>query len=269
MQTSGPRFPQTTPHLLSRRGHIVTRPTVLDVFAGVGGLRLGFEQAGFDVIASIEIDPVHAATHAFNFPQCRTLCADATKVSGTDISRGLSAPIDVIVGGAPCQGFSMIGKRALDDPRNQLIKHFLRLVVELKPSVFVLENVRGLTVGKHRQLLDELTSEFQAEGYSVTLPWQVLNARHFGVPQDRQRLFLLGAKGGSIPRYPMPDILAPPTTCRDALQDLPDAEDYDELISTDTVPVPARRHRSRIRPGRPRRRRNRPGRSPSQEPRRC
>lgn len=214
----------------------MTRPTVLDVFAGVGGLGLGFEQAGFDVTAAVEVDPVHAATHAFNFPHCRTLCADATEISGTDIRRRLSAPIDVIVGGAPCQGFSMIGKRALDDPRNQLIKHFLRLVVELKPAVFVLENVRGLTIGKHRQLLEELTTEFQGAGYSVTLPWHVLNARHYGVPQDRQRLFLLGAKG-MRPAYPTAKILSPPTTCRDALQDLPDAEQYDELVSSDTVSV--------------------------------
>ena len=213
------------------------RPTVLDVFAGVGGLGLGFEQAGFDVVAAIEIDPVHAATHAFNFPRCRTLCADATETRGTDIRRELSTPIDVVVGGAPCQGFSMIGKRALDDPRNHLVKHFPRLVVELEPSVFVLENVRGLTVGKHRQLLDELTAEFRAAGYSVTLPWQVLNACHYGVPQDRQRLFLLGAKGIATPRYPPPEILSPPPTCHDALHDLPDAEDFDELTSTDSVSI--------------------------------
>ena len=213
------------------------RPAVLDVFAGVGGLSLGFEQAGFDVAAAIEIDPVHAATHEYNFPQCRMHCADATEISGAAIRRELSGPIDVIVGGAPCQGFSMIGKRALDDPRNQLIKHFLRLVVELEPSVFVLENVRGLTVGKHRQLLDELTVEFEAAGYSVTLPWQVLNARHFGVPQDRQRLFLMGAKGTIAPRYPITEILVPTPTCQDALNDLPDAEQYDELISSDSVCV--------------------------------
>ncbi len=213
------------------------RPTVLDVFAGVGGLSLGFEQAGFDVAAAIEIDPVHAATHEFNFPMCWMHCADATKISGAAISRELSAPIDVVVGGAPCQGFSMIGKRALDDPRNQLVKHFLRLVVELQPSVFVLENVRGLTVGKHRQLLDELAVEFEAAGYSVTLPWQVLNARHFGVPQDRQRLFLMGAKGAAVPRYPIAEILVPTPTCQDALDDLPDAEQFNELNSSDSVPI--------------------------------
>ena len=131
----------------------------------------------------------------------------------------------------------MIGKRALDDPRNQLVRHFLRLVIELEPSVFVLENVRGLTVGKHRQLLDEVTTEFRRAGYSVTLPWQVLNARDYGVPQDRQRLFLLGAKGVRTPRYPLLEILRPPPTCRDALDDLPNAEDFDELASADSVRV--------------------------------
>ena len=215
----------------------MTRPTVVDIFAGVGGLGLGFEQAGFDVAAAVEIDPVHAATHAFNFPNCRTLCGDATRVRGEEIRRELSTPIDVVVGGAPCQGFSMIGKRALDDPRNQLVRHFLRLVIELNPSVFVLENVRGLTVGKHRQLLDEVTTEFRRAGYSVTLPWQVLNARDYGAPQDRQRLFLLGAKGVPTPQYPLLEILRPAPTCRDALDDLPNAEDFDELASADSVRV--------------------------------
>ena len=215
----------------------MSRPGVLDVFAGVGGLALGFEQAGFDVVAALEVDPVHAATHAFNFPQCRTLCADATRMCGADIRQQVARPIDVVVGGAPCQGFSMIGKRALDDPRNQLVKHFVRLVVELEPSVFVLENVRGLTLGKHRQLLEEVTAEFEAAGYAVAIPWQVLNARDYGVPQDRQRLFLLGAKGGTTPIYPAPAILSPGPTCRDALDDLPNAEDFDELMEADSVDV--------------------------------
>ena len=218
----------------------MTRPTVVDVFAGVGGLGLGFEQAGFDVVAAIEIDPVHAATHAFNFPACQTLCTDARTIRGSEIHQHLSRPVDVVVGGAPCQGFSMIGKRALDDPRNELVRHFLRLVVELEPTVFVLENVRGLTVGRHRQLLDELTVEFQNADYSVTLPWQVLNARDYGVPQDRQRLFLLGAKGVAHARYPAPTILSEPPTCREALDDLPNAEDFQELAATDTVALTTR-----------------------------
>ena len=217
----------------------MTRPVVLDVIAGVGGLALGFEQAGFDVVGALEVDPIHAATHSFNFPRCRTLCDDVTVVQGVDIRRCLPVPIDFVVGGAPSQGFSMIGQRALDDPRNQLVKHFRRLVVELEPSVFVLENVRGLTFGKHRQLLDEATEEFQAAGYSVALPWHVLNARDYGVPQDRQRLFLMGAKGLPAPRYPAPETVSPPPTCRDALDDLPDAERFQELTDSDSVRVPA------------------------------
>ena len=101
----------------------------------------------------------------------------------------------------------------------------------------MLENVRGLTVGRHRQLLDEVTVEVQSAGYDVSLPWQVLNARDYGVPQDRQRLFLLGAKGVPAPRYPLPAILTPSPTCEDALDDLPNADDFDELISSDTVRV--------------------------------
>ncbi len=210
----------------------------MDVFAGAGGLSLGFEQAGFDIVAAVELDPIHAATHAFNFPRCaKSLCADATALRGVDIVRDLPGGVDVVVGGAPCQGFSMIGKRALDDPRNELIRHFLRLVIELRPAVFVLENVRGLTVGKHRQLLDEVMAECQDAGYSVALPWQVLNARDYGVPQDRRRLFLLGARDVAVPRYPLPEVLSQPPTCTDALDDLPNAEAFDDLIYSDAVRV--------------------------------
>ncbi len=85
---------------------------------------------------------------------------------------------DVVVDGAPCQGFSLIGQRALDDPRNKLVKHFFRIVVEVRPSVFVLENVKGLTLGKHRAFLDEIVKEAASAGYDVMLPWQVLNARY-------------------------------------------------------------------------------------------
>ena len=214
----------------------MSRPTVLDLFAGVGGLGLGFEQAGFDVVGAVELDPVHAATHLYNFPECAVLCGDATKLGGRDVRDRVAHPIDVVVGGAPCQGFSLIGQRALDDPRNQLVRHFLRLVGELRPAVFVLENVKGLTVGRHRKFLDEVVAQAESAGYHVTLPWQILNARDFGVPQDRQRVFLLGAREDiPPPRYPDLDVLAHAPTCDDALGDLPDAEGFDELIHQDAT----------------------------------
>ena len=100
------------------------RPIGIDLFAGCGGLSLGFEQAGFDIAAAVEIDPIHAAVHEYNFPYSKTICADIKNISGQDIrdmAKIGKRDVDIVFGGAPCQGFSMIGKRALDDPRNQLI----------------------------------------------------------------------------------------------------------------------------------------------------
>lgn len=106
------------------------RPIGIDLFAGAGDLSLGFEQAGFDLAAAVEIDPIHAAVHEFNFPRCKTICRSVTDLSGAEIREQAGIgdrEVDVVFGGAPCQGFSMIGKRALDDPRNALVHHFVRL----------------------------------------------------------------------------------------------------------------------------------------------
>jgi len=203
-------------------------------------LSLGFEQAGFDVLAAVEIDPIHAAVHKFNFPNCAVLPESVTNISGKRIREvaGLGRRrVDVVFGGPPCQGFSLIGKRVMDDPRNHLVRHFVRLAKELDASYFVFENVKGLTVGKHRQFLDELIQEFEDAGYAVRLPWRVLNAASFGVPQQRERLFLLGAKKGMrIPDYPESLFGAGEyRTCREALEDLPDAEEFEELRHGDEV----------------------------------
>ncbi len=216
----------------------VSRAVGIDLFAGAGGLSLGFEQAGFDVAAAVEIDPIHAAVHEFNFPQCATLCRSVTEVTGAQIrampSIG-SRDIDVVFGGAPCQGFSMIGKRALDDPRNTLVHHFVRLVVELGAKYFVFENVKGLTVGRHKQFLDELMSSFRAHGYDVLDPYRVLNAADYGVPQSRQRLFLMGCKKGlALPGYPPPSARA---TVADAIGDLPNVDTIAALAQGDVVRV--------------------------------
>lgn len=163
---------------------------------------MGFEQAGFNIAAAIEIDPIHCAAHKFNFPQTVVIPRSVAELSGDDIRRiaGLEArDIDCVFGGPPCQGFSMIGQRALNDPRNSLVMDFVRLVAELDAKTFVFENVKGLTVGKQREFLDELVEAFAAKGYQVRLPWRVLDAASYGVPQHRQRLILFGAKkGGGI-----------------------------------------------------------------------
>ena len=206
----------------------------IDLFAGAGGLSLGFEQAGFDVAAAVDIDPVHCAVHEYNFPRCATLCRSVAELKASEL-RALSPiqgrEIAVVFGGAPCQGFSTIGKRALDDPRNALVRHFVRLVRELQPAYFVFENVRGLTIGAHRRFLDDMITAF-APDYEVVLPYRVLNAADFGVPQDRRRLFLLGAKSGRrLPRYPEPSVQR--VTVDEAIKDLPDADRFEELLSSD------------------------------------
>ncbi len=215
------------------------RPIAIDLFAGCGGLSLGFEQSGFDVVAAVEIDPIHAAVHEYNFPNCKTICADIKNIDGNDIRQlaGIgNRDVDVVVGGAPCQGFSMIGKRALDDPRNQLISHYLRIVKDIRPKYCVLENVKGLTVGKHAQFLAELISELKKIHYKVLLPYQVLNAADFGVPQNRERLFLIAARDDqALANYPT--ALERRVTIEDAISDLPDADRYDCLLSDDSVSV--------------------------------
>lgn len=226
----------------------MARPIGIDLFAGAGGLSLGFEQAGFDVAAAVEIDPVHAAIHEFNFPRCKVIPQSVRDLTGKrirELAKIGKAKVDVVFGGAPCQGFSMIGQRAMDDPRNSLVKDFVRIVHELDADFFVFENVKGLTLGKHRKFLEELIAAFGKVGYEVRKDWQVLNAYNYGVPQDRQRLFLLGAKKGlKVPEYPAPITSKPgkqngglpsAPTCRDALGDLPDAEQFKRLLDSDEV----------------------------------
>ena len=215
----------------------MTRPIAVDLFAGAGGLSLGFEQAGFDIMASVEIDPIHCSAHKYNFPMCKTICRSVVDVTGEyvrEVSGIGEKEIDVVIGGAPCQGFSLIGKRALDDDRNKLVYHYVRLVLELKPKYFIFENVKGLTVGKHKQFLVEIMDAFKDGGYDVVSDYKVLNAADYGVPQDRRRLFLMGGrKGIALPSYPEP--LSIRTTVGDAIGDIPDAEKYPELWGRDWV----------------------------------
>ncbi len=225
------------------------RPLGIDLFAGAGGMSLGFEQAGFDVAAAVEIDPIHCAAHKFNFPNCAVVAQSVVKLPAAElrrIARIGNRRIAVVFGGPPCQGFSLIGRRCLDDARNRLVLEFVRLVAELDADSFVFENVKGLTLGPQRAFLNELTEAFARVGYSVSAPLQVLNAASFNVPQNRERLIVLGAKKSlAPPRYPEPVTsprgksgnggLVPAPTCKDALGDLPNAEDYDYLLEQDEV----------------------------------
>ncbi|ASD24183.1 DNA (cytosine-5-)-methyltransferase (plasmid) [Cryobacterium sp. LW097] len=232
----------------------VRRPLAVDLFAGAGGLSLGLEQAGYEIAAAVEYDPIHAAVHEFNFPQGKTFCADVSKISGAQIreeSEIGDREIHLVAGGPPCQGISMIGRRAIDDPRNLLLKEFVRVVLELKPRYFLMENVAGLMIGGHRQLIDEVVETVEASGnYRVVTPITVLQAAEYGAPQSRRRVFLLGARNDiELPEYPkathtprtikgdVPKSSTLPLgpSVLDALGDLPDADLFDELLHDDNI----------------------------------
>jgi DNA (cytosine-5)-methyltransferase 1 len=227
------------------------RPIGIDLFAGAGGMSLGFEQAGFDVVAAVEVDPVHCATHKFNFPETAVIARSVVGLTAAEIrlAAGIGdRHVDCVFGGPPCQGFSLIGSRALDDPRNRLVLEFVRIVAELNAQTFVFENVKGLTLGKQRVFLGELVQAFDDAGYSVQHPWQVLNAANFGTPQNRERLILMGSKkGATLPAYPtsatnavgrkkivFPELPFGPTV-EEALGDLPDVSTFAALEKHDTV----------------------------------
>jgi DNA (cytosine-5)-methyltransferase 1 len=255
-----------------RHQPILHRPVALDLFSGVGGLSLGFEQAGFDIATSVEYDPVHAAVHAFNFPLTRVLCANVATISTEALREairegmvrhsrsGWDGQVDVVFGGPPCQGFSTMGKRLVDDPRNQLVFHFFRIVRDIRPRYFVMENVPGMRAGGHSSILTKLVEEFEQIGYHVVQPVRILNAADYGVPQDRRRLILIGAREGEpLPNYPQPTVrpvvkhgeprkpmtgelqlqdLPIGPSVADAISDLPDLDRFDELWSSDAVYLP-------------------------------
>jgi DNA (cytosine-5)-methyltransferase 1 len=208
------------------------RPIAIDLFCGAGGMSLGFEQAGFDVISAVDVDPVHAAVHSFNFPLCNTICDDISNISGNIISKGNQ--VDVVIGGPPCQGFSMIGKRDINDPRNDMLHQFVRMVNEIRPRYFVMENVAGLTIGKTKNILENVIFNFKKIGYNVLNPYMILDSKYYGVPQSRKRLFIIGYKFGHVaPFYPPPKHLA--VSVSDAISDLPNIDEFKELELSDSL----------------------------------
>lgn len=231
------------------------RPIAIDLFAGAGGFSLGMEQAGFDVAVAVEQDPVHAAVYAFNSPHTKVLCTDIATLNHQVITDAVSqwvsqhrqdssgnVSIDLVFGGPPCQGFSMIGKGQVDDVRNNLVFEFCRLVKELQPRYFVMENVPGLCLNKYSCVLNQLISDFKTAGYEITEPVQILNAASFGVPQKRRRLFLLGTKMGcELLTYPQPELRfnSQYITVKQAIADLPNLDNFTALQSSDCLKLRA------------------------------
>lgn len=224
---------------MKERKYPQSRPIAIDLFCGAGGMSLGLEQAGFDVALGIDRDGHHIATHERNFPYGKALCAPIEELSGDRIREIVGTEIDLVAGGPPCQGFSHMGLRDINDPRNSLIDHFVRLILEVRPRAFLMENVPGLLSGKTRSILDALIDVAESNGYAITSPVQVLDAANFGVPQQRRRVFVIGVRTDVATFIPYPDgkCLGQPDrpTVGQAISDLPTIENHDELFKQNEV----------------------------------
>ena len=192
--------------------------TAISLFCGAGGLDIGFERAGFKTIWANDFEPDACKTHE-NWSDAKVVCGDIAKV---DINTKPDA--DIILGGFPCQGFSLSGPRKIDDSRNVLYKHYVKIVKKKKPLMFVGENVKGILTMGGGQVIEAIIEEFSECGYDVYC--KLLNARDFEVPQDRERVIICGfRKDLNIKHFEYPTPRGFIVTLREALKNIPEPTD--------------------------------------------
>jgi DNA (cytosine-5)-methyltransferase 1 len=202
----------------------------LDLFSGCGGLSLGLKLAGLTPLVAIDNWGDALRTFSKNNPKVPTICADLSNFDPTSLPAECKSPT-IIVGGPPCQGFSISGKRNPNDPRNQLFLGFVNFVESLKPECFLMENVPNMASMENGRVLAEVKLHFESLGYLVF--HQILLASDFGVPQNRRRLFLVGIKQQGCFDFPKGEFAKPESkwSTSDAISDLPecsvqDGDDY-------------------------------------------
>jgi len=188
---------------------------VVSLFAGIGGFDLAFEQVGFEVIWANEIDKFACQTYRANFPNHTLIERDIKEIDVKEIP-----PHDILTAGFPCQPFSHAGKqKGLEDERGNLFLEIIRVLEFHKPSWFLLENVKGLTNKTNKEVFSLILSSLENCGYKVQ--WKVLNAKDFGVPQNRERVFIIGNRLGIDFVFPEPN--QPIMTLKEALKDVPNS----------------------------------------------
>lgn len=194
--------------------------TAVSLFCGAGGLDMGFDRAGFKTIWANDMDANACKTHQ-NWSKATVVCGDISKVDYAAI------PVsDVILGGFPCQGFSLSGPRKIDDSRNVLYKHYVKLVRQNKPKAFVGENVKGLLTMGDGKIIDAIVADFAECGYDVYC--KLVNAKNFGVPQDRERVIIVGFRQDLHVRdFELPDTNGQTMTLREAIGNMPQVKPCD------------------------------------------
>jgi len=177
---------------------------IIDLFAGVGGLSYGFaKDDSFEIIAANEILSDMANAYKLNHPTVKMYCKDIKDFGFKDLQEDLSikkGEIDLVVGGPPCQAYSTVGKRLIDDPKGKLFQEYYRILKEINPKVFLFENVKGLLSMQKGELLKTIISLFESLGYKVE--FKVLNSANYGVPQVRERVIIIGTKLNKFFNYP-------------------------------------------------------------------
>jgi len=191
---------------------------IVSLFSGCGGLDLGFEKAGFKIIWANEFDKAIWDTFTLNFPH-----TPLDKRSITDIPSSEIPEADGIIGGPPCQSWSEAGAcRGINDQRGQLFFEYVRVLKDKQPLFFLAENVSGILARIHKEAFENILSEFSAAGYNIS--YKLLNAKNYNVPQDRERVIIVGyhKKMGIV--FEFPEVLKKPISLRDAIGDLKEAK---------------------------------------------
>ena len=200
----------------------------IDLFCGAGGLSLGFAQAGFENVFSVESNADFAKTYQKNFPGHKLIIDDIRNIHNDEISRLTGGrEVDVIIGGPPCQGFSIagnIGRTFMEDERNGLFKEFVRFVSQVKPQMFVMENVATMATHLKGQTIKEVIKAFEDAGCGYKVKYEVLNSVDFGVAQERRRLVAVGIREDVPAEFTYPAKSSEVFTIRDVIEDLPKLE---------------------------------------------
>lgn len=225
-------------------------PTVVSLFAGCGGSSLGYSMAGYRELLAVEWDDNAVETLRLSFPDTPIYHGDITKLSADsclELAGIAPGELDVLDGSPPCQGFSTVGRREMQDSRNQLYMEFLRLLEVLKPRVFVLENVSGMVKGKMKLIFADVLKSLSGAGYKASV--RLLNAAYLGVPQSRERLIFIGVRNDLDVNPSHPTAQTRPITASAALIGVPnDSEELAWLLQAGQKYV-AYKDWQRIRPG--------------------
>jgi len=205
--------------------------STLSLFAGAGGCSLGFSRENFDIKLGLDIDDDATNTYQDNFPETDVIQKDITDTTSEWLLEELNlepGELDFLIGGPPCQGFSSAGKNFWDDPRNQLLKHYIRLLEDLQPKWFLMENVEGLLTAQESEYITEAAKKFIEAGYTIRI--HKLYSHWYGLPQKRKRVFIVGNSGGLEFEFPKPthhglSAVSSPRSIMDAISDLPEPSD--------------------------------------------